>query len=169
MRRLLLSLLLPVAACGQRADLVINHGMVWTGLTAGAPQAGGVAIKGEKIVAVGDSAALAPYIGSGTRVIDAQGGLIAPGFNDAHTHFVDGGFQLSSVDLRTAATPQEFVRRIAAFAKTRKPGEWITGGDWDHTLWPGQTLPRREWIDSVTRGIPVFIFRLDGHEALANT
>ncbi|HEU5465367.1 MAG TPA: amidohydrolase, partial [Gemmatimonadales bacterium] len=169
MRRLSLLLLLPVAACGQKADLVINHGMVWTGLTSSGPQPGGVAIQGDKIVAVGDSAALAPFLGSGTRVIDAKGGLITPGFNDAHTHFVDGGFQLSSVDLRNAATPQEFVRRIAEFAKTRKPGEWITGGDWDHTLWPGQPLPRREWIDSVTPNTPVFLSRLDGHEALANT
>jgi predicted amidohydrolase YtcJ len=169
MRHLSLLLLLPVAACGQKADLVISHGMVWTGLASGGPQPGGVAIKGDKILAVGDSAALAPFLGSGTRVIDAKGGLIAPGFNDAHTHFVDGGFQLSSVDLRTAATPREFVRRIAEFAKTRKPGEWITGGDWDHTLWPGQPLPRHEWIDSVTPNTPVFLSRLDGHEALANT
>jgi len=169
MRRLCLLLLFPLSACAQRADLVITHGMVWTGAGSGRPVPGGVAIAGDKILAVGDSAALAPLIGAGTRVLDAGGGLIAPGFNDAHTHFVDGGFQLSSVDLRNAATPQEFVRRIAAFAKTRKPGEWITGGDWDHTLWPGQPLPRREWIDSVTPDNPVFIFRLDGHEALANT
>ncbi|HEX4561316.1 MAG TPA: amidohydrolase [Gemmatimonadales bacterium] len=169
MRRLSWLLLLPAIACGQKADLIINHGMVWTGTSSGGPQPGGVAIQGDKIVAVGDSAALAPFLGSGTRVIDARGGLIAPGFNDAHTHFVDGGFQLSSVDLRTAATPQEFVRRIAGFARTRKPGEWITGGDWDHTLWPGQPLPRREWIDSVTPNTPVFISRLDGHEALANS
>jgi predicted amidohydrolase YtcJ len=82
---------------------------------------------------------------------------------------VDGGFQLASLDLRDARTPQEFVRRIAAFAGSRRPGEWIIGGDWDHTLWPGQPLPRREWIDSVTPDNPVFISRLDGHEALANT
>jgi len=169
MRRLPLLLLLPLAACAQRADLVVVHGMVWTGASTGAPQPGGVAIAGDKIVAVGDSAALAPYVGPRTRVIDARGGLVAPGFNDAHTHFVDGGFQLSSVDLRTAATPQEFVRRIAAFVKTKKPGEWILGGDWDHTLWPGQPLPRREWIDSVSPDNPVFISRLDGHEALANS
>ena len=169
MRPVVLSLLLPLAACAGRAALVIDHGMVWTGASSGGPQPGGVAIVGDRIVAVGDSAALAPYLGPRTQVIDARGGLIAPGFNDAHTHFVDGGFQLTSVDLRTAATPQEFVRRIAAFAKTVKPGEWITGGDWDHTLWPGQPLPRREWIDSVTPDNPVFISRLDGHEALANS
>src|SRR2546427_5205590 len=69
---------------------------------------------------------------------------------------------------RSAATPQEFVRRLREYARTLKPGQWITGGDWDHTLWPGQPLPRHEWIDSVTPRNPVFVSRLDGHEALAN-
>ena len=158
-----------IAGCAPKADLLITNGVVWTGLSSGPPQRGAVAIAGDRILAVGDSAAVAPLVGRSTRVLDAGGGLIVPGFNDAHTHFISGGFQLSSVDLRNAATPQEFVRRVAAFAKTRKPGEWILGGDWDHTLWPGQPLPRREWIDSVTPNNPVFIDRLDGHEALANT
>ncbi len=158
-----------VACGGNTADTVITHGMVWTGLSSGDARPGAVAIKAGKILAVDDSAAIARYIGSSTQVIDAHGGLVMPGFADGHTHFVDGGFQLASLDLRNAATPQEFIRRVAAFAKTRAPGQWILGGDWDHTLWPGQPLPRREWIDSVTPNNPVFINRLDGHEALANT
>src|SRR5258706_13593305 len=91
-----------------------------------------------------------------------------PGFADGHTHFVDGGFQLASVNLRDAATPQEFVRRVKEYAAHLKPGEWILGGDWDHTLWRGAPLPRHEWIDSVTPNNPVFLSRLDGHMALAN-
>ena len=171
MRRTLLAAvcLLLVAACGPKADTVVLHGMIWTGLSSGAAQPGAVAIRAGKILAVGDSADIARYVGSGTQVIDAHGGLVLPGFADGHTHFVDGGFQLASLDLRDAATPQEFVRRIAVFAKTRRPGQWILGGDWDHTLWPGQPLPRREWIDSVTPDNPVFLSRVDGHEALANT
>jgi predicted amidohydrolase YtcJ len=171
MRHIVVSLcaLTLVAGCARKADLLVTNGVVWTGLSSGPPQRGAVAIAGDRILAVGDSAAVAPFVGRSTRVLDAGGGLIVPGFNDAHTHFISGGFQLSSVDLRNAATPQEFVRRLAVFAKTRKAGEWITGGDWDHTLWPGQPLPRREWIDSVTPNNPVFIDRLDGHEALANT
>jgi predicted amidohydrolase YtcJ len=163
--------LLALAACagGSSADTVITDGMVWTGLSSGDARPGAVAIRGGKILAVDDSAAIRKYIGSATHVIDAHGGLVMPGFADGHTHFVDGGFQLASLDLRDAQTPQEFIRRVAAFAKTRAPGQWILGGDWDHTLWPGQMLPRREWIDSVTPNTPVFINRLDGHEALANT
>jgi len=156
------------AACGRTADIVIQGGMVWTGLSSGAPQPGAVAIGDGAILAVGDSAAVARYVGSRTRVIRADGGLLLPGLADAHTHFISGGFQLASVDLRDAATPQEFVRRIREYARTLKPGDWITGGDWDHTRWPGQPLPRHEWIDSVTPANPVFVNRLDGHEALAN-
>src|SRR5881296_1368759 len=159
---------LTLAACGRTADIVIRGGMVWTGLSSGAPQPGAVAIGDGEILAVGDSAAVARYVGSRTHVIRADGGLVLPGFTDGHTHFIGGGFQLASVDLRNAASPQEFVRRIGEYARTLKPGEWITGGDWDHTLWPGQPLPRHEWIDSVTGSNPVFVSRLDGHEALAN-
>ena len=162
-------LLMCLAACGRKADLVITGGVVWTGLSSGKPQPGAVAVKGGRILAVGDTAAVRRYVGGETQVLSARGGLIMPGFADGHTHFINGGFQLVSVDLRDAATPQEFIRRLKAYAQKLKPGEWITGGDWDHTLWKGAPLPRREWIDSVTPNNPVFVDRLDGHEALANS
>jgi len=158
-----------LGACGSKADLVIQGGPVWTGLSTGRGQRGAVAIAGGKILAVGDSAEIARYIGSRTQVVEADGGLIMPGFADGHTHFISGGFQLASVDLRDAATPQEFVRRLKEYASHRKPGEWITGGDWDHTLWRGTPLPQHGWIDSVTPNNPVFINRLDGHMVLANS
>ena len=157
-----------LAACGSKADIVIQGGPVWTGLSTGRGQPGAVAIAAGKILAVGDSAQIARYVGSKTDVLRANGGLIMPGFADGHTHFISGGFQLASVDLRDAATPQEFVRRLKEYAAHLKPGEWILGGDWDHTLWRGAPLPRHEWIDSVTPNNPVFVDRLDGHMALAN-
>jgi predicted amidohydrolase YtcJ len=157
------------AACGPKADTVIVGGTVWTGLSTGQGRPGAVAIGGGKILAVGDSADIARYITSGTQVIDAHRGLVMPGLADGHTHFIGGGFQLASLELRDAASPGEFVRRIAEYAKRLQPGQWITGGNWDHTLWPGQPLPLRQWIDSVTPNNPVFVDRLDGHEALANT
>lgn len=158
-----------LAACGSKADVVIQGGTVWTGLSTGRGQRGAVAIRGDKILAVGDSAEIARYIGPKTWVAEADGGLIMPGFADGHTHFVNGGFQLASVDLRSAATPQEFVRRLKEYASHLQPGEWITGGDWDHTLWRGTPLPQHGWIDSVTPNNPVFVNRLDGHMALANS
>jgi predicted amidohydrolase YtcJ len=168
MKRALLTACL-LAACSRQpgADLVVL-GRVWTGDSA-APWAQGVAIQGDSIIAVGDSAAIAGRIGSGTTVISPNGGFVAPGFMDDHVHLRWGGFQLASVDLRDASTPEELTRRIKAFAQTLQPGEWITGGDWDHEKWPGTPLPDRSWIDSVTPRNPVFVQRLDGHMALANT
>ena len=168
-RRLALAVLcLTLAACAPKADIIITGGMIWTGLSTGAPQRGSIAIADSKILAIGADSDVGRYAGPKTQRIQADGGLVLPGFTDGHTHFIDGGFQLASVNLRDAATPQEFVRRLKEYAKTLKPGDWITGGDWDHTLWVGQPLPRHEWIDSVTPANPVFVSRVDGHEALAN-
>jgi len=85
--------------------------MVWTGLSTGAPQRGSVAIADGRILAIGDDSDIARYAGPKTQRIQADGGLVLPGFTDGHTHFIDGGFQLTSVNLRDAATPPEFVRR----------------------------------------------------------
>jgi predicted amidohydrolase YtcJ len=126
-------------------------------------------VEGEKIVAVGDSGEVARRGGPRTRVVGGGNVMVTPGFMDGHTHFIYGGFQLASVDLRDADTPEEFVARIKRFAATLRPGEWITGGDWDHERWPGTPLPHRSWIDSVTPKNPVFVSRLDGHMALANS
>lgn len=159
-------LLTLLAACSgaSSADLVI-YGPVWTG-DAMAQPANAVAVKGDTIMAVGDSAEIAALVGSSTRVI--SGGLVTPGFGDGHVHFSSGGFQLASVDLRDAATPAEFARRIKEHAATLAAGEWITGGDWDHELWGGE-LPTRQWIDSVTPDNPVFVQRLDGHMGVTNS
>ncbi len=164
----LLVVAVAVGACTPKADLVIQGGSVWTGLSTGRGVPGTVAIANGKILAVGDSAEVARYVGAQTRVLRADGGLVVPGLADGHTHFIDGGFQLASVDLRDAATPEEFIRRLKEYAATLQPGEWITGGDWDHELWRGTPLPQRDWIDSVTPNNPVFVNRLDGHMALAN-
>lgn len=154
-------------ASSRPADLVI-YGRVWTGDLL-KPWADAVAVAGDRVVAVGDSAAVARLIGAGSRVIDNGKAMVTPGFMDGHLHFTDGGFQLASVDLRPANSPAEFIARLKAFASERRPGEWILGGDWDHERWPGSPLPRREWIDSVTPRNPVFVNRLDGHMALANS
>jgi predicted amidohydrolase YtcJ len=162
------------AGCGARksdestgADLIV-YGRVWTGDST-RPWAQAVAVEGDTIAAVGDSATVARLGGRDTRVIANGKAMVAPGFMDGHAHFLRGGFQLSNVDLRDAATPEEFVSRIKAFAATLRPGEWILGGTWDHENWPGAPLPDRSWIDSVTPNNPVFIDRLDGHMALANS
>jgi predicted amidohydrolase YtcJ len=119
-------------------------------------------------VAVGTTQEVRGHIGPATQVVELTGRMVVPGFIDSHTHFIPGGFQLSSVDLRDAATPAEFARRIGEFAESLPPGSWITGGDWDHEMWGGE-LPHRDWIDAITPAHPVLVSRLDGHMALANS
>jgi predicted amidohydrolase YtcJ len=149
-------------------DLIIINASIRT-MNASRPAAEALAIYQNRIVALGPTSEIRKLAGSGTRVIDAKGQLVLPGFNDAHVHFMSGGFQLSSVDLRDANTPQEFAERIRAFATKLPEGRWITGGDWDHERWPEANLPTKELIDRLTPNTPVFVNRLDGHMALANS
>jgi predicted amidohydrolase YtcJ len=149
-------------------DLIIVNAVVHT-MDPRQPLAEALAIYGNRIVSVGASKEVKRMAGPSTRVIDAQKRVVLPGFNDAHVHFLSGGFQLASVDLRDAATPQEFAERIRRFGAKLPAGRWITGGDWDHERWPDTRLPTRELIDSFTSETPVFVNRLDGHMALANT
>jgi hypothetical protein len=134
-----------------------------------AARASAVAVRGNRISQVGETAAIRALAATSTRVIDARGRLLLPGFNDAHVHFMEGGYSLGNVQLRDAATPEEFVRRIGAHAQKIPGGEWITGGEWDHQTWPGAPMPNRRLIDPVTAANPVFLSRTDGHIALANT
>jgi predicted amidohydrolase YtcJ len=149
-------------------NLIIVNAKVRT-MEESRPTAEAVAIFGNRIIAVGSSEEIRKLAGTGTRIIDAKQQLVLPGFNDSHVHFLSGGFQLSSVDLRDAGTPDEFASRIKAFAERRPAGRWITGGDWDHERWAGAPLPTKELIDRFTPDTPVFVSRLDGHMALANS
>lgn len=169
MRYSILFFILLAAACSSRpaADTVV-YGRIWTGQES-QPFVEAIAISGDTIVAVGTRADVEKWAGDKTNVIEAgEGQLVVPGFIDTHTHFVDGGFRLSSVQLRDAKTRDEFIQRIKSYAATLPAGAWIMGGDWDHENWGGE-LPNRSWVDSVTAGHPLWINRLDGHMSLANT
>ncbi len=165
-----LLLLATASATAQQstsADLVLLHGLVWT-VDRAHPQAEALAIHGSRIIAVGSDAEISKWVGPATRTIDAHGKSVVPGFIDAHVHFSIGGAEISSVQLRDAATPQEFARRIGEHARKRPKGEWLLGGTWDHELWGGTPLPSHDWIDAATPETPVFVTRYDGHMALAN-
>jgi predicted amidohydrolase YtcJ len=146
--------------------LAVVNAKVWTGDPA-KPWVEGLVVEGDTITIAGSSDEVRKAAGT-AEIIDGGGRLVVPGFIDTHVHFVDGGFRLASVQLRDARTREEFVARIKAFAATVPAGTWITGGDWDHSLWGGQ-LPQREWIDAVTPDHPVWVNRLDGHMSLANS
>jgi len=150
------------------ADLVITNARVWT-VDQSHPGAEAVAVLGDRIVAVGSNADIAAWSGPGTKVTDAGGRLLLPGFNDAHVHFVSGGQQLDNVQLKDATSPEEFARRIAERAAVTPKGEWILGGDWDETKWNPPDIPAKELIDRATPDTPVFVDRYDGHMGLANS
>jgi predicted amidohydrolase YtcJ len=150
------------------ATLIVTNAAVYT-VDKQRPKAEAVAVIGERIVAVGSRAEIDLWRGPQTKVIDADGKLLLPGFNDAHVHFIQGGAQLDQVQLTDAATPDEFAKRIAAQVKKTPKGEWILGGRWDETKWPKPELPTKDLVDPVTDDIPMFVERYDGHEALANS
>jgi predicted amidohydrolase YtcJ len=150
------------------ADIIIINAKVHT-MDRNHPSAEAVAIYGNRIAAIGSTKEIQKLAGANSRVIDAKGQALLPGFNDAHTHFMSGGFQLSSVDLRDANTQQEFAERIRDFATKLPAGRWITGGDWDHERWPDAKLPTKELVDRYTPNTPIFVNRLDGHMSLANS
>jgi predicted amidohydrolase YtcJ len=163
-------LFMSSSSFGQRfsADLVIVNANVRT-MDAKRTQAQSVAVSKGKIIAIGSDADTKPLIGPNTTVIDAKGRLVLPGFNDAHVHFLETGAQLSSVDLRSAKSPEEFAQRIKEFAAKLPKGRWVLGGQWDHENWKPNNLPTAAMIDAVTPDNPVFVNRLDGHMALANS
>ena len=148
------------------ASLAVVNARVWTGDPA-RPWADALVVDGERLAHVGSSADARKRVGSSTRVVDARGMMVTPGFIDAHVHFLQGGLALASVQLRDADTPAEFSRRIAERAARTPRGRWITHGDWDHERWGG-ALPRRDWIDAATPDHPVWVNRHDSHMSLAN-
>lgn len=148
-------------------SLILVHGKIWTENPA-QPEAEAVAVSGDRIVAVGTSAAMQKLAGPETKVIDLQGRRVLPGFNDAHVHLVAGGAALAGVHLRSAKSAAEFRGRIAAFARTQPKGTWIESGNWDQTGWTPPAYPTHQLIDAVTPDNPVAVWRLDGHMVLAN-
>lgn len=156
----------------RKVDLILLNGRIWTGM----PNSRGgfvivraVACENGRIVAMGTTEDIRTLADRQTRVIDLAGRLVVPGFNDAHVHFADGGQGLASVQLRDAPSEAEFRDRIAKFAAALTPGRWVLNGNWDHENWSPARLPTRQTIDAVTSRNPVFINRLDGHMALANS
>ena len=150
------------------ADLVILGAHVYT-VDAARPEARAVAVRGERIVRVGSDDDVWPLAGPKTRVIEARGRLLLPGLHDGHTHFIGSGLEVGRLDLKNAATPEAFGETIAAFARTRPPGAWITGGNWDHDKFPTGEPPTAALIDRYVADRPVFVTRYDGHMAVANT
>ena len=157
-----------------RADVILFHGNVYTGVAGTSSfheikRAEAIAIRGDRIQAVGSNDDILKLKGPQTEVIELSGHFVMPGFNDAHLHLASAGFEKLNVNLFGVKSLDEFRSRIRARVETATPGEWIVGGGWDETLWPVKTPPTRWDVDEVANDHPVFLNRVDGHIAVANT
>ena len=149
------------------ADLVIINANILT-IDKANSRAEAMAFKGEKILAVSSTKAIERYIKEGvTRVIDAQGRLVVPGFNDAHVHF--RGIDPEYIDLRYITDPTIITERVKEKVASAQPGELIRGGRWEHEMFDNKQWPTKKLIDSVSPDNPVVLSRADGHSSLVNS
>ena len=140
------TLLLACTESQKKADRIYYNATIWTGDST-LPAATTIAVSGNEIIYVGDN--YKDFQGPETELIDVNEGMIVPGFIDNHTHFLTGGYNLASVDLRIAKSKEEFIQILGTFCAQHPDDRWVLGGDWDHEAWGGE-LPSKEWIDSVT-------------------
>lgn len=152
-------------------DEIFINGNIWTGVhgLSGVAHAQALAVKGDRIVAVGTNDEIKKLKKDKTAVVDLGGKFVMPGFNDAHLHLSGGGFEKMNVDLAGTKSLAEMEQRISERAKTTPPGAWILGRGWDHTKWTEQVLPTKQEMDAVTEGQAAFFGRVDGHIAVANS
>ena len=158
-----------------KADLIFTHGNIYTGLVDAAASLGAgkraeaLAVRGDRILAVGTRDEIMKLKGPETKIVDLDGHFVMPGFNDAHMHLASAGLEKMNVNLVGVKTLDEFRDRIHAKVEKAEPGDWIVGGGWDETLWPVKVPPTRWDVDEVSGDHPVFLTRVDGHIAVANT
>jgi predicted amidohydrolase YtcJ len=157
-----------------KADTIYVHANIYTGVAGASSfheiqRAQALALRGDRILAVGSESDILKLKGPATTVVDLKGHFVMPGFNDAHMHLTNAGFKRLTVDLTGTRSLEEFRERIRKRVETAEPTEWITGSGWDETLWAVKELPTRWDIDEVTTDHPVYMERIDGHVAVANT
>jgi len=161
------------AAGAPPADLVLTNAVVHT-VDAKRPRAEAVAVRGSRIVAVGEAAEVRSLVGPKTRVLDLRGRTVVPGFDDSHAHLLGIGFARLDVDLTGTRSYAEVVERVAAAVKGRKPGEWVRGRGWHEGKWEGPApdsvrgFPTHDALTAVSPDNPVVLDRADGHAVLAN-
>jgi predicted amidohydrolase YtcJ len=162
-----------VAAAPSSAELVLTHGVVHT-LDPARPRAEAVAIRGNRVLAVGTSGELSALVGSRTRVVELGGRTVVPGFDDSHAHLLAIGYQHLDLDLTATRSFEEVVARVAAAVKQHRPGEWIRGRGWHEGKWVAKPsdavrgFPSHAALSAVSPENPVVLQRADGHAVLAN-
>lgn len=157
-----------------KADIIFEHGNIYTGVAASSQFSSivreeAIAVRGDRILAIGKNADMERLKGPQTQIVDLGGHFVMPGFNDAHLHIDDAGATKLSVDLTGVKSLDELRARVAKKVEDAKAADWILGSGWDETLWPVKVTPTRWDLDEVAGGHPVFLVRIDGHIAVANT
>jgi len=150
------------------ADVIIIHGRVYTE-NPKQPWAQAVAIRGSKIVAVGEDAAIEKRRGMGTKVINAGGKLVLPGFVDCHVHFLEGSFSLSQLNLESAKDVVGIQKRLREYAAENPGDSWILGRGWDYTMFGSETLPNKKYLDELFPDRPVSLTAYDSHTSWVNS
>lgn len=164
----MLALTMSTAPPEAPADLVLVSAKIWTGDPKN-PEAEALAVRGGRIVAVGMDKEIEVLKGAKTVVLDGKWRRVVPGFIDCHTHMSMGGLDMLAVDLRKTKDEADFTRALAAFAKTRPAGEWLTDGAWDHEQWASKRLPTKALLDPATGDRPTCLSRQDGHMMVCNS
>ena len=164
----------PAADTRPKADVIFMHGNVYTGVPANTPFSSvlreeAIAVRGDRIEAVGKTIDIQKLKGPQTQVVDLGGHFVMPGFNDAHLHLDDAGATKLSVNLTGVKSLDDLREMVRKRVDEARAGEWILGSGWDETLWPVKATPTRWDLDEVSNGHPVFLVRIDGHIAVANT
>lgn len=166
----------PVAAAHEKPDLIYFDGVIYTGagMAEDKPQTvEAIAIAGGKVIAVGTTEEITRLAGPKTELHDldtsSTSNFIFPGFNDAHVHLGSAGQTKLNLDLTGVKSLDAMLAAVQKYAAAEPAGHWITGGNWDHTLWAQKVLPTRQDLDKVTGDHPAFLDRVDGHIAVANT
>jgi len=166
----LLGLICSPPALGQSpaVDAVIVNARIYT-VNPQQPWAEALAIRGEKIVAVGSTRDIAARQGTSTRVIDAKGRLVLPGFTDCHIHFLDGSLSLLQVRLDEARTVGEIQRKLKEYADAHPDLAWVLGRGWNYAVFNPTGLPNKGYLDDIIPGRPVYLESFDGHTWWANS
>src|SRR5271157_778616 len=150
------------------ADVIVIHARIYT-VNAQQKWAEAMAIGGDRILAVGDMAKVGAFRGNATRIIDAQGHLVLPGFTDSHIHFMEGSLVLTQVDLNGATTVAEIQKRVKAYAGAHPSELWIQGRGWTYPTFGPSALPNKKILDEVVPDRPVYLVAFDGHTSWANS
>src|SRR5260221_424979 len=153
------------------ADVIVTNARIYT-VNPQQKWAEAIAVRGDKIIAVGDRKQIEALRGPATKVVNAQGRLLLPGFTDCHIHFMDGSLGLTRVDLNGATTVAEIQKRVKAYADAHpaRPNDaWIQGMGWTYPTFGPSALPNEETLDDIVPDRPVYLVAFDGHSSWANS